>query len=190
MSFEFPRDLPRLASSRLELVPLGEGDGEALFAVHGDAETMRYWSTPPWQDASPARELLQRDRDAFERGEALRWGIRRRADERLLGTASLFRFSAQNLRAEVGYILGRPHWGRGYMSEAMNAVLDLAFGSLDLRRIEADTDPRNAASIRMLERLGFVREGLLRRRWIVGGEACDSLLLGLLPEERRRAWAP
>jgi RimJ/RimL family protein N-acetyltransferase len=154
--------------------------------VHGNAEAMRYWSTPPWPDAAPATALLERDPAEFGRGEAIRWAIRRAGDPVLIGTATLFRFSAQNLRAETGYILGRAHWGHGYMGEAMDAILDYAFGPMGLSRIEADTDPRNAASIRMLERLGFVREGLLRQRWIVGDEVCDSVLLGLLKGERRR----
>jgi len=71
------------------------------------------------------------------------------------------------------------------MSEALGAAIGHAFGALDLRRIEADTDPRNAASIRMLERLAFRREGLLRERWVVGGEVCDSLILGLLRTDWR-----
>ena len=66
------------------------------------------------------------------------------------------------------------------MREALTALIGYAFRTLDLHRIEADADPRNAASVRVLEHLGFVREGLLRERWHVGGEVSDSLLLGLL----------
>jgi RimJ/RimL family protein N-acetyltransferase len=74
------------------------------------------------------------------------------------------------------------------MNEALRAVIDLAFDhrpgapfdDLQLNRIEADVDPRNAASCRALERLGFLREGLLRERWIVGGEVSDSAMYGLL----------
>jgi RimJ/RimL family protein N-acetyltransferase len=186
MSFQFPPAFPRLVSPRLVLDALRGDDRTALFAIHSDAEAMRYWSTPPWPDDSPAVGMLERDPQDFARGEVIRWAIRRPGDTRLVGTATLFRFSAQNLRAEIGYILGREHWGQGLMREAMDAILDYAFGPLGLQRIEADTDPRNAASIGMLERLGFVREGLLRRRWIVGGEVCDSVLLGLLRDERRR----
>ena len=61
----------------------------------------------------------------------------------------------QNDRAEIGYSLGREHWGKGYMHEALTALVEFAFGEMDLRRLEADTDPRNAPSIRALERLGL-----------------------------------
>lgn len=70
------------------------------------------------------------------------------------------------------------------MREALTALLDFAFGALDLHRLEADVDPRNAASVRTLERLGFRREGYLRERWLVGGEIQDALFYGLL----RREW--
>jgi RimJ/RimL family protein N-acetyltransferase len=71
------------------------------------------------------------------------------------------------------------------MHEALTAVIDYAFGPLGLRRLEADTDPRNGASLRTLERLGFTREGLLRERWQVGDEIPDSALWGLLAREWR-----
>jgi [ribosomal protein S5]-alanine N-acetyltransferase len=71
------------------------------------------------------------------------------------------------------------------MTEAASAPIEHAFGALNMRRIEADIDPRNVASARLLERLGFVREGLLRERWLVGEEVSDSLLYGLLERDRR-----
>ena len=73
---------------------------------------------------------------------------------------------------------------QGYMREALSALLDHAFGELDLNRIEADTDPRNERSTRLLERLGFVKEGLFRERCIVDGEVSDAAMYGLL----RREW--
>ena len=69
------------------------------------------------------------------------------------------------------------------MGEALVLLLDFAFGELRLRRIEADVDPLNAASVRTLERLGFQREGLLRERWFVGGVPQDSYFYGLLQRE-------
>lgn len=89
-------------------------------------------------------------------------------------------FDFTHRRAEVGYALGRAYWGHGYIQEALHALLDYAFGVLGLHRIEADVDPRNAASIRTLERLGFQREGYLRERWQVGGEILDGVFYGLL----------
>jgi len=82
-------------------------------------------------------------------------------------------------------VLGRKHWGAGYMLEAMRGLVRFAFEEMQLRRLEAEIDPRNAASAKLLERLGFVREGLLRQRWDLKGEVTDSGLYGLL----RAEWA-
>ena len=88
-------------------------------------------------------------------------------------------------RAEVGFALARAPWGRRYGREALTALLDHAFGTLALRRIEADVDPRNLPSLETLESLGFRREGYLRQRWQVNGEVQDSVIMGLLASDWR-----
>jgi [ribosomal protein S5]-alanine N-acetyltransferase len=181
---EIPGRLPVIGTERLLLRELDARDTDAVFEIFADAEAMRFWSRPPMTDPAEALAMIERSREHFAAREALRWGIARRADDRVIGTHTLFQLDAQNDRAEVGYILDRRHWGMGYMREALGALIDYAFATMRLHRIEADIDPRNAASIRSLEHFGFAREGLLRERWRVGEEVSDSLLMGLL----RREW--
>jgi [ribosomal protein S5]-alanine N-acetyltransferase len=121
----------------------------------------------------------------FAERTVLQWGVVRNADGRLLGTVTLMPAGGQP-RAELGYILGRAHWGQGYASEAQRRVIDFAFTELGLHRLEADTHPANARSVRSLERLGFRVEGVLRERWLVAGERSDSVILGLLATEWQR----
>ncbi len=172
-----------LETERLTLRPFVESDAEALFEIFRDAEVTRYWSTPPWESLEPAHRQIARDRSAMAAGEFLRLGLVRRSDARLVGMCTLFAFHDQCRRAELGYGLAREAWGGGVMSEALTALLDHAFGALGLHRVEADTDTRNAASCRMLERLGFVREGTLRERWIVAGEISDTAFYGVLASD-------
>ncbi len=73
-----------------------------------------------------------------------------------------------------------PYWGQGLANEALTRVLLHARDRMQMRRIEADVDPRNSASLRCSERLGFVREGYARERWVVAGEIQGAVLLGLL----------
>ena len=82
-------------------------------------------------------------------------------------------------------MLAQRAWGLGYMHEALSALLDHGFSAWNLNRVEADIDPRNQASARALERLGFRREGLLRERWIVAGEVSDTAYYGLLRSDWR-----
>ena len=92
-------------------------------------------------------------------------------------------YSAQNRRAEIGYVLNRKFWRQGLMSEAIRGVINFAFSSMNLHRIEADTDGDNLASLTMLEQLGFQREGYFRERWCVYDEWQDSVMLGLLESD-------
>jgi [ribosomal protein S5]-alanine N-acetyltransferase len=181
-----------LHTPRLVLRPLVDVDAAALFEAFGDPRAMRYWATPPWQHIDRAHEFVRRSNAQLASGEALRLALAERDGPtagRCLGQCTLFSFSEGNRRAEIGYLLRRDAWGRGLMHEALTALLDHAFGALQLHRVEADIDPRNAASQRSLERLGFQREGLLRERWIVDGEVSDTALYGLLAREWHAARA-
>lgn len=144
---------------------------------------MRYWSTPPLRDREGAAKLLAQIQDNFHRKALFTWGIARKTDDLLIGTSTLYNVDLTHRRAEVGYALNRDQWGKGYVNEALKALLRYAFAELNLHRLEADVDPRNAASIKTLERLGFKREGYLRERWHVDGEIQDALFYGLLRRE-------
>lgn len=172
-----------LRTARLLLRPLALPDAPRLFDIFSDPRVMRYWSTPPWPSLEEAHEVMRRDALALPAGQHLRLGIVRAADGHLLGTCALFDFNLQCRRAEVGYALGADAWGCGHVNEALTALLDFAFDELGLNRIEADIDPRNTASAKSLARLGFVQEGFLRERWIVGNEVSDTALFGLLRSE-------
>ncbi len=176
----------RLRTPRALLRPLEPGDAQDLFAMYADPAFMRYWSTPPWSSITQAHALIERDRRELAAGEHLRLGIVLDGGP-LIGTCSLFQIQPDSRRAEIGYGIAPAHWRRGHVTEAVGALIAFAFGDLGLNRLEADIDPRNTASARSLERLGFTREGLLRERWIVGGEVSDSALYGLLAREWRRA---
>lgn len=181
----FPDVFPVLVTERLVLRHVAEHDVDAVFEMESDPVAVRYWSRPPMQDVAEARASVERAKTFFPARTGLRWSLALPADDRMLGHLSLFNFSEQSGRAEIGYGLARRHWGQGFMHEALVAVVDYAFGPLGLRRLEADIDPRNLASVRALERLGFAREGLLRERWQVGDEISDSVLMGLIAREWR-----
>ena len=174
-----PLDLERVRLRRIE-----RSDGDALYALHVDEEVARYMARPAMKRREEADELIDRVHKGYEADTVLQLAIERRADRALLGYCLLFNFNERGSRAEIGYALARPHWGKGYMHEALVALVELAFGRLDLNRLEADIDPRNKPSARSLERLGFEKEGVLRERWKINGEVSDSVILGLL----RREW--
>ena len=175
--------LPTLDAPRVRLRWLAASDVDGLFAVFSDETTMRYWSTPAMTERWQAEDYLRSIHEGFAARTLFQWGVERKDDGLLLGTCTLFNIHVANMRAEVGYILRSAYWGRGYMSEGLGALIDHAFRVMKLRRLEADVDPNNANSLRILERMGFSREGLLRERWNVAGDIQDSVFLGLLARE-------
>ena len=174
--------LPTLESPRLRLRPYRQDDARAVYALYSDPVVTRYWSFPAWTRREQASDYLAA-RMALETPAVYAWALAERECDRLIGTTTLFSLSGPHKRAEIGYSLLPARQGQGLATEALRTVLEHAFGPLGLERIEADVDPRNEASWRLLEKLGFRREGLLRNRWRVDGEVCDSFLYGLLRED-------
>jgi len=178
--------LPTIDTARLALRSITAEDVDDFFTIYSNPEVMRYWSTPPLPNRDAARHQIASIQKGFERREMLKWGIALRADNRLIGSVTLFHPDFTHRRVELGYALGRDYWGQGYIQETLVAVLDFAFNALNMHRIEADVDPRNDASIKALERMGFQREGYLRERWQVNGEIQDAYFYGLLKPDWKR----
>ncbi|MCJ8155806.1 GNAT family N-acetyltransferase [Sphingomonas sp. LaA6.9] len=171
--------LPTLRTERLVLRPLVEGDAEAMHIAMSDVDLMHWWSSAPHRTLERTREYVAAN--AAE-GAWLTWAITEDGGE-ALGWVVLGEHR-EGIR-ELGYILRRDRWGRGYAHEAASAVLDHAFGAMKLRRVFADVDPENAASVGLLKRLGFRQEGHLRAEWETHIGIRDSLIFGLLRDEWR-----
>lgn len=98
---------------------------------------------------------------AATEGLAYSWAVVRTQDEELMGSVTLT-VDANHRRAELGYWLGMPYWNQGYVTEALAVIVTCAFATLGIHRVQATVFPRNVASVRVLEKLGFEREGVLR----------------------------
>lgn len=170
------------ASTRLVMRRQQIGDAEALFEAYGDAELMRYWSSPPHHSVAESREYLASGADS---GDFRGWTIVRAADGAVLGTLAAVR--ERDGVQSVGYLLIRRFWGQGYAREAVARLLDKLFHEEGVRRAVADVDPDNVASNALLKDLGFTLEGRLRGEWETHIGVRDSFIWGILREEWPRA---
>ena len=177
---------PTLHTARLLLRPVTSADADALFAMHSSAYVLRYWDAPPWSERARAERFITACQHMADEGSGARLVIDRVSDRTFIGWCSLTRWNPDYRSASMGYCLDDAAWGNGYATEAAHAVLQWAFDTLDLNRVQAETDTRNTASARVLEKLGFVREGTLREDCVVNGEVSDSWVYGLI----RRQWRP
>jgi ribosomal-protein-alanine N-acetyltransferase len=177
---------PTLPTARLRLRPFDDVDADALFALHSNAYVLRYWDAPPWSERRRAEWFITACRQMAEEGTGTRLAVDRVCDGAFIGWCGLSRWNPDYRSASLGYCFDEAAWGHGYATEAARALLRWAFDTLDLNRVQAETDTRNVASARVLEKLGFVREGTLREDCVVNGEVSDSWVYGLI----RRGWRP
>jgi ribosomal-protein-alanine N-acetyltransferase len=177
---------PTLHTASLRLRPFTDADADALFALQSNAQVLRYWDAPPWSEPARAERFIASCRQMADDGTGARLAIDRESDRAFVGWCSLTRWNSEYRSASLGYCLGDAAWGHGYATEAARALLHWAYQTLDLNRVQAETDTRNLASARVLEKLGFVREGTLREDCVVNGEVSDSWVFGLI----RRDWRP
>ena len=177
---------PTLHTDRLRLRPFDDADADALFALHSSAHVLRYWDSPPWSERGRADAFLRACERIAEEGAGTRLAVDRVDDTSFIGWCSLTGWNPDYRSASLTYCFDAAAWGQGYATAAARALLRWAFPTLDLNRVQAEADTRNAASARVLEKLGFVREGTLREDCVVNGDVSDSWVYGLL----RREWQP
>lgn len=171
---------PVVETERLTIKPLMTDDAEGLLEIFSDPEVMRYWNTAPWTSIEDALDFIEQSSDAMQRQEAIILGMYLKSTGVLAGKCMLFSYDSASRRAEIGFGLSHACWGKGYINEAGEALIQYSFNILGLRRIEAEIDPDNLSSAKALEKLGFSREGLLRQRWEVNGIISDSAMYGRL----------
>lgn len=174
---------PTLHTARLLLRPFTEADTDAIFALLSNPRVLRYWDAPPWKTRAQAERFIARCKQSQEDGSRVPLAIVRKLDSMFIGWCSLQNVDATYRSALLGYCLDEPSWGQGFATEAASALLDWAYKNMNLIRVQSEADTRNAASDRVLQKLGFMREGTLRENCIVDGEVSDSWIYGLLKRE-------
>ena len=174
---------PTFRTARLTLRPRTLADLDACVALNHDPLVTQF-IPGPWADPIAHRAFVEeRIRHAYPPGMGY-WCLF--APAGFIGWVFVAPEDLHGPEIEIGWRLVRAAWGHGYATEAARGLLRWAFDMLDLNRVQAETDTRNVASARVLEKLGFVREGTLREDCIVNGEVSDSWVYGLI----RREWRP
>jgi ribosomal-protein-alanine N-acetyltransferase len=176
----------QIASERLALRAVAASDLPDLMKINGDSEVTRFLPYATWETDADAEAWLERMNRLAQEAGARQLVLVRTEDQRVVGTALLFKFDEASKRVELGYVVGRAHWRQGYAREALRALLDLLFGELGMRRVEAEVDPDNAGSVALLRALGFMCEGHLRERYAAKGKVYGVNIYGLLAREWSR----
>ena len=183
-AFDFTT-FPTLRTPRLILREIAPSDAEAILTIRGDVRVTRLNSGKPMQSLAEARELIEKGQQAYDDHRRIDWGIVFEAvpDAGLIGRIGYNYWLRQDRRGSIGYDLGYAYWGKGIMTEAVRAVVRFGFEEMSLNRIEADTDAENYGSMRVLEKVGFRREGIQHEQYFEWDEFHDLVLFALLRKE-------
>ena len=174
-----------IETRRLILRQFRPEDAEDMFtAWASDQEVTRFLTWPPHSDAGATRALLENWVRQYTDGGYFNWGIEWKENGRLIGNISVVRLDEETDSAEIGYCLGRAHWGHGFMPEALRAVMDYLFDTAEVNRIAACHDVSNPRSGRVMEKAGMKREGVLRASGKNNRGICDVVWYALLRSDR------
>lgn len=184
----FFAQFPVLETERLILRQLRYEDGADIYAYFTE-ELARYYDWWP-KTAAEGRGFVRFFKTGYAEEQSIRWGITLKPEDRVIGTCGFSDFDHFS-RAELGYELSANYQQRGIMSEVLRAVIPFGFNELEMHRIQASVFPENHASIHLLEKLGFKREGLLRQYTYIRHRGVweDCLVLALLQSEFAEAQA-
>ena len=180
---EVLKDLPTLETDRLILRKMTPDDAEAVFAYASDSEVSRYVLWETHRSIEDSRAFLDLTTSKYESGGEPDWGIVYKGDHHFVGTCGIVSWEPYHARAELGYALSRDYWGRGFMAEAVRAIISFGFKKMNLNRIEARCIAENVASARVMEKAGMLYEGTLRQRELVKGEHRDMKVYSILRDE-------
>lgn len=180
MSFDDAfQKFPILTTKRLILREITMDDTEKIFHLFNSLETTDLFSPPKFDCIEDAKNFIAKSKKGYFRKWFIDWWITLKDNNLIIGSIRLGPFEMES-KATIGYFISGEYNGKGIMTEAIRVVVNFAFEVLGLHRIEATDHPENHASSRILEKLGFKKEGLLRMHQWRNDKWSDSLLWSIL----------
>ena len=173
---------PILHTTRLDLIEITQNHLSDLFTLFGDAEVVRFYNLLPFQNQSEGQRIVDLFQTRFANQTGIRWGIALKGTTSIIGTIGYNSYTT-NHKATIGYDLQTQHWKKGYTTEALEEVIKYGFNKLQVNRIEAEVMQGNVRSEKVLTKLNFSNEGVLRD-WMYWNEKhYDMTMFSLLKAE-------
>jgi [ribosomal protein S5]-alanine N-acetyltransferase len=179
LQFNF-HPFPIITTERLILRQIASADANEILFLRSNKEVMQYLDRAPLSSQEEAVQLIEKITGSLNNNDGITWGISLKGNAVLIGTMGFWKTDKENHRAEIGYMLNPEHQQKGMMQEAITAALEYGFNTMQLHSVEANVNPNNAASIKLLEKNGFVREGHFRENYFYNGQFLDSSIYSLI----------
>lgn len=178
-------EIPTLTTGDISLRTIDERDIAALFSLFSHEKVVRFMDIEKFVNVSEAVQLISFFREKLASGEGMRWAITINGRNELIGTCGFHHINRTHYKMELGYDLLPSYWGKGIMTNSIHRLLQYGFEELQMNRIEAYVDPANINSYRLLQRLGFEQEGLVREAFFQKGKFVNAFITSLLQKDYR-----
>ena len=174
---------PIIETDRLVLRQITKDDAADIFTYLSDEKVMQYYGLEPFKSIEEALEEIEWYQSIFDENSGIRWGITLKGHGKVIGSCGFLNKVPQHYRSEIGFELSKDFWGQGIATEALEAVIKYGFEQLDLQRIQALIEPPNISSQKLVERNGFIKEGLLRNYEFTCGKFDDLFMYSLIKQD-------
>lgn len=174
---------PVIETDRLILRQITKDDAEDILRYLSDTDVMKHYGLEPFKSIDEALDEISWYRSILEKKTGIRWGITLKGQDRVIGSCGFLNIVPQHYRSETGFELSKEYWGKGIANEAFEVVLKYGFEQMNLQRIQALIEPANLSSQKLVERNGFIKEGLLRKYEFTCGKFDDLLMYSLLRQD-------
>jgi ribosomal-protein-alanine N-acetyltransferase len=171
---------PVLETERLILRQIKIEDAEPYYILRSDERVAKYSNRENPASVEIMREMIRTLDEGISSNEKIAWAVTKKEDGQFMGTLAFHKTDRKHHRAEIGYQLMFEHWNKGYISEALKAVIDYGFTVMKLHTIEARVNENNAVSIHLLKKNGFVKEGHFREDFFYNDEYFDTGVYSLV----------
>lgn len=187
MNFKINDDVfnvfPKLDTERLLLMGFVKCDAEELFKIRSDERVQKYLDRDLHKTVEESELMIDGMIKSYNSKEGINWIIRKKDSLNVIGYIGYWRMIRNNVRAEIGYSMKPEYRGNGYMQEALSKVIDFGFNEFCLHSIEANVNPANISSIKLLEKFGFKKEAYFKEDYLYNGKFCDTEIYSLLESD-------
>lgn len=184
LEFKF-QPFPILETKRMILRKLGKEDMNEIFILRTDPEVIKYIDRTPPTEVKEIEDFLIRTDADTSNNIGITWGMQLHGENKIIGYLSFWRTIPENHRAEIGYALMKEYWQKGFMTEAIDAILNYGFSEMKLHSVEANINPLNIASMKILKQFQFVQEAHFKEDYYFEGNFLDSVIFSLLARNYR-----
>jgi ribosomal-protein-alanine N-acetyltransferase len=177
------KEFPEFESERLLFRSIVPGDANEIFLIRSNDEVMRFMDVPRHYSIRDTEKLIQSVEESYKKETGINWAIIEKDSQSFIGYAGFIRIYPEHCRAEIGYALKTEFWGKGFMYETINKLIRFGFSEMKFHSIEANVNPLNERSKKVLERVGFKREAYFRENYLFNGQFLDSVIYSVLEKD-------